>query len=77
MPTSIESEVLHLVAEVTRRPVAEVKPESRFIEDLEANSLDVVELACLAEEHFGKRIPDSALPDFRTVRDVINYLAAD
>jgi len=77
MPSSIETEVIRLVAEVTHCPLAEVTPSSRFIEDLEANSLDVVELACLAEEYFGKKIPDSALPQFRTVSDVINYLAVD
>ena len=71
MSQPTEYRIIELVAEVLRRDKVEVTLESRFVEDLEANSLDVVELACLAEEEFGVRIPESKIASIRTVGDVI------
>lgn len=69
-----EDRVFELVAEVLHRDRVEVTSQSRFIEDLEANSLDVVELSCLIEGEFGLSIPVSQITSIRTVGDVIHAL---
>ena len=52
----------------------EVKPESRFIEDLNAESLDVVELVMALEEKFSIEIPDEDAEKIKTVNDVVTYI---
>ena len=52
----------------------EVKEESKFVEDLGADSLDVVELVMALEEKFDIEIPDDEAEKIQTVQDVINYI---
>ncbi len=52
----------------------DVKEESRFVEDLNADSLDVVELIMELEEKFDIEIPDSDAESIATVGDVIKYI---
>jgi len=52
----------------------EVKPESNFVEDLGADSLDVVELIMALEEKFEIEIPDSEAEKIKTVQDVVDYI---
>ena len=52
---------------------AEVKEDSRFIEDLGADSLDVVELVMALEEKFDIEIPDEDAEKILTVSDAIKY----
>jgi acyl carrier protein len=54
----------------------QIKPESRFMEDLGADSLDVVELVMAIEEKFGIEVPDEDAEKIRTVQDAINYIKA-
>lgn len=70
-----EYRVIELVAEVLHHDKSGINVNSRFVEDLEANSLDVVELACMAEEEFGILIPESKIATIRTVSDVIKILS--
>ena len=51
-----------------------VKPEATFVEDLSADSLDIVELVMAIEEKFELEIPDQAAESIVTVQDVINYI---
>ena len=53
---------------------AEVKEDSTFIEDLGADSLDVVELVMALEEKFDIEIPDEDAEKILTVADAINYI---
>ena len=53
---------------------AEVKEDSRFIEDLGADSLDVVELVMALEEKFDIEIPDEDAEKILTVADAIKYI---
>jgi len=55
---------------------AKVKPEARFREDLEADSLDLVELIMAFEEKFGAEIPDEDAQKITTVGDAVSYLDA-
>ena len=52
----------------------DVKPESRFKEDLNADSLDLFELVMALEEEYGLEIPAEELSDVETVGDIIEYL---
>ena len=52
----------------------EVTPDSRFIDDLGADSLDIVELIMALEEEFDMEIPDEEAEKISTVGDVVEYL---
>lgn len=53
---------------------AEVKPEKSFVDDLGADSLDIVELVMAMEEEFGFEIPDEEAENIRTVGDAMSYI---
>ena len=52
----------------------EVYIDSTFIDDLGADSLDIVELIMAFEEEFGIEIPDEAAEKIKTVQDVVSYI---
>ncbi len=52
----------------------QVTPEASFIDDLNADSLDIVELVMELEDAFGIEIPDEDAEKLRSVRDAIDYL---
>ena len=54
-----------------------VTEEASFIDDLGADSLDIVELVMAFEEEFGVEIPDDAAEKISTVRDAIDYIDAN
>jgi acyl carrier protein len=51
-----------------------IKNTDKIVEDLGADSLDIVELTMCFEEHFEIQIPDEASEKFKTVADIINYI---
>ena len=55
-------------------PEESITMESKLIEDLKADSLDVVELIMDQEQQYGVEIPDDDLPSIRTVGDIVKYL---
>ena len=63
-----------IVNEIAGVPVGDVSPEKSFIDDLDVDSLSMVEIATAAEDHFGVRIPDDDLKDLRTVGDAVSYI---
>lgn len=56
---------------------SEVKMESAFIDDLGADSLDIVELIMALEEEFDLEIPDEEAEKISTVGDAVNYISAN
>ena len=54
-----------------------VTEEASFIDDLGADSLDIVELVMAFEEEFGVEIPDDAAEKIATVKDAIDYIEAN
>ena len=63
-----------MIAEQLGVDVASVEAEARFKEDLDADSLDLVELVMALEEEYGVEIPSEDLEKLLTVQDVIDYL---
>ena len=70
-------EVQKVIAEQLGLDLAQVKPESRLVEDLEADSMDVVELVTELEMNYQIEIPDEAMTTLVTVQDVVNYIEAN
>jgi len=67
-------EVKEVIVEQLNVNPDEIKPESKFVEDLGADSLDVVEMIMALEEKFGIEIPDSEAEKIQTVQDVVDYI---
>jgi len=70
----MEEQVKAIVAEKLGINADQVKPESSFVDDLGADSLDTVELVMAFEEKFNIEIPDEDAEKLRTVGDAISYL---
>ena len=66
--------VRDIVVEQLGSDADEVTLESTFIDDLGADSLDIVELIMAFEEEFNVEIPDEAAEKIKTVQDVVNYI---
>lgn len=73
---AIEARLKTIIAEQLGIPEEQVKPESRFIEDLGADSLDIVELIMAMEEEFATNIPDEDAEKIQTVQDADEYIKA-
>ena len=67
-------DIKEVVVEQLSVDAAEVKEDSKFVEDLGADSLDVVELVMALEEKFDIEIPDDEAEAIQTVKDVITYI---
>ena len=65
------AEILNEVADVD---ASDVTDDKSFTDDLDVDSLSMVEVAMAAEEKFGVKIPDDELPKLRTVGDAVNYI---
>jgi acyl carrier protein len=76
MADNIETKVREKIAEQLGVAADEVTPESSFIEDLGADSLDIVELVMALEEEFNIEISDEDAEKIRTVKDVVGYIQA-
>ncbi len=70
-------QVQKVIAEQLNIDPAKVTPESKLVEDLEADSLDVVELVTELEMSYQIEIPDEAMTTLVTVQDVVNYIEAN
>ena len=69
-----ESKVKEIIAKELEVDPKQLQPEAKFIEDLGADSLDIVELVMALEEEFGLDIPDEDADKLKTVGDALNYL---
>jgi acyl carrier protein len=63
-----------IVNEIAGVPVGEVELDKSFIDDLDLDSLTMVEVATSAEDKFGVRIPDENLKDLKSVRDAVDFI---
>jgi acyl carrier protein len=72
--SAIEAKVKSIIADQLGVGEDEIKPESSFIEDLGADSLDIVELVMAMEEEFEVEIPDEEAENIKKVSDAVNYI---
>ena len=71
---SIEEKVKDIIVEQLGVNPEQVTPHASFIEDLGADSLDIVELVMAFEEEFGVEVPDEDAEKLQTVGDVVKYI---
>ncbi|MEU8804815.1 acyl carrier protein [Spirillospora sp. NPDC048819] len=78
MAVATEQQILDGLAEIIDDIVgidkSEVTPDKNFIDDLDIDSLSMVEIAVAAQDQFGVEIPDDELRNLKTVKDVINFV---
>ena len=68
------AKVKEMIASHLGKPEEEITPDSSFIEDLGADSLDLVELIMSMEDEFGLEISDEDAENIITVQDAINFI---
>ena len=73
---SVEEKVKHIIVEQLGVDEDEVKPDASFVDDLGADSLDVVELVMALEEEFEMEISDEDAEKLATVKQAIDYIQA-
>ncbi|HKE51095.1 MAG TPA: acyl carrier protein [Actinomycetes bacterium] len=74
-----EQEILGGLAEIVNEivgvPASEVQPDKSFTDDLDVDSLSMVEVAMAAQDKFGVTIPDEEIKNLKTVGDAVSYIA--
>lgn len=63
-----------IIEEVTGIEQTEVTPDKKFVDDLDVDSLSMVEIAVQTEDKYGIDIPDERMKGMGTVRDVVDYI---
>ena len=76
MSATIEQKVKNIIADQLGVGEEEIKPAASFIEDLGADSLDIVELVMAMEEEFEVEIPDDEAEKIKTVQDAVTFISA-
>jgi acyl carrier protein len=71
----ILSGLAEIVEEIAGVDAAEVTADKSFVDDLDIDSLSMVEIAVQAEDKFGVKIPDDQLAELKTVGDAVDYIA--
>jgi acyl carrier protein len=73
-----EQEILaglgEIIDEIAGVPADQVTPDKSFVDDLDIDSLSMVEIAVAAQDKFGVEIPDDELKNLRTVQDVVLFV---
>lgn len=73
---SVFEDLKKVVVEIKDIPEDSITLESTFAEDLEADSLDVVEMLMILEEKYDITIPEELAEEMKTVKDVVDYIEA-
>jgi len=71
---SIEEKVIGIVSDQLDVPKEEISRDSSFVDDLKADSLDIVELVMALEDEFDVKIPDEDYDKIKTVGNAITYI---
>ena len=76
MAEDVEAKVREIISEQLGVSADEITPEASFIEDLGADSLDIVELVMALEEEFDIEIPDEEAEKIQSVGQAVDYIKA-
>lgn len=74
MATDLETRVADIIVEQLGATKEEIVPEASFVDDLGADSLDIVELVMAMEETFDIEIPDDDAEKIQTIGDAVSYI---
>lgn len=74
---NVEEKIKNIIIEQLGVSADEIVPEASFVDDLGADSLDLVELVMVLEEEFGKEIPDEDAEKIQTVKDATSYITGN
>lgn len=66
--------VTKLLAEQLNIDVKTIKPTSKIVEDLGADSLDMIEMLMSLEDEFGVSVPDDQVANLKTVKDIVAFI---
>jgi len=72
----VEEKIISIIADKLCKKKEQVSLNARLVEDLGADSLDVVELIMSFEDEFGVSLPDEQLAKIKTVGDIVNFIKA-
>jgi len=71
---NIQEKVISIISDELSVKIEDVKLDSELIQDLEIDELDNIELCMALEEEFGIEIPDEDIEEFKTVKDIVEYV---
>ncbi len=66
--------VKEIIANQLSVKVADIKDDTNIAEELGADSLDLVEILMSLEDEFGVSIPDEAIPEIKTIKDIVEFI---
>ncbi len=70
----MKDKVIKLISDATKIGIAKINMETSFVDDLNLDSLDIVELMMKMEDEFGVEIPEEDAEGLKTVKDIVTYL---
>lgn len=70
----INDKVKEIISKQLSVDVKKISDSTNIAEDLGADSLDLVEILMSLEDEFGVSIPDEAIPEIKTVKDVVDFI---
>jgi acyl carrier protein len=72
--TEIQADLAAIVEDIAGVAADDVQPDKSFVDDLDVDSLSMVEIVVAAEEKFGVRIPDDEVKNLKTVGDAVSFI---
>ena len=69
-------QIVDIISKQLKADAEQITPDTNIMEELGADSLDVVELLMAIEETFGVTVPDEDVPGLKTIKDIVNYVEA-
>ncbi len=70
----MQDKVIKLISDATKIDATKITLETSFVDDLNLDSLDIVELMMKMEDEFGVEIPEEDAEGLKTVKDIVTYL---
>jgi len=71
---NMQEQIIEIISAQLKKDAEQITPETNIMDDLGADSLDVVELLMTIEETFGVSVPDEDVPGLKTIGDITAYI---